>query len=143
MSNLNLAKANKMIRVALAKAAELKLKPLAIGVYDAGGTLRAYQAQDGTSIGRFAVAGGKVRGALATGTGSRWLNNQAASRPHFVSGVASVVEGGVVPVPGGVLAKDKKGLIIAAIGISGDTSDNDEACAVAAIEACGLIADVG
>ena len=143
MPTLTLAKANKIIRTAFARAEELNLKPVAVCVYDAGGTLKAYQAQDGASNGRFAIAGGKVRGALATGTGSRWLNAQAEGRPHFLAEVASVVEGGVVPVPGGVLARDKRGNIMAAIGISGDTSDNDEACAVAGIEACGWEADTG
>jgi uncharacterized protein GlcG (DUF336 family) len=143
VSTLSLARANKMIRSAFAKAEELKLKPIVVCVYDAGGVLKAYQAQDGTSNGRFSVASGKVRGALAVGTGSRWLNNQAKDRPHFLAGVASVIEGGVVPVAGAVLARGKKGEIIAAVGISGDTSDNDEACAIAAIEACGLTADMG
>ena len=143
MSMLTLAKANKVIRTAFAKAEELGLKPLGVCVYDAGGALKAFQLQDGASIGRFAIAGGKVRGALATGTGSRWLNAQAEGRPHFLAGLASVVEGGVVPVPGAVLARDKRGNIVAAVGISGDTSDNDEACAIAGIEACGWQADTG
>ena len=143
MSALTLSKANKIIRTAFAKAEELKLKPLAVCVYDAGGNLKAFQSQDGASIGRFAIAGGKVRGALATGAGSRWLNAQAEGRPHFLAGISSVVEGGVIPVPGGVLARDKRGNVMAAIGISGDTSDNDETCAIAGIEACGWQADTG
>lgn len=143
MSSISLAKANKIIKSALAKAAELNLKPLGVCVYDDGGNLKAFQLQDGASIGRFAIAGGKARGALATGTGSRWLNNQAADRPHFLAGVNSVIEGGVVPVPGGVIARDKRGMIVAAVGISGDMSDKDEACAVAGIEACGFVSDIG
>jgi len=143
MPVLSLARANKMIKAAFAKAAELGLKPIAVCVYDSGGTLKAYQAQDGTSNGRFQVAGGKVRGALAVGSGSRWLHNQAAERPHFLAGVNSVVPGGVVPVAGAVLARDKNGAIVAAIGISGDTSDNDEACAVAGVEAAGFTPDIG
>ena len=143
MTNLSLAKANKMIRAAFAKADEMGLKPLAVCVHDAGGNLKAFQSQDGASIGRFAIAGGKVRAALATGTGSRWLNSQAGDRPHFVAGVTSVIEGGAIPAPGGVIARDKKGAIVAAVGISGDNSDNDETCAVAGIEAVGFVADIG
>ncbi|MGB7286614.1 MAG: heme-binding protein [Salaquimonas sp.] len=143
MPDLTLARANKMIKTAFMKAEELGLKPLGVCVYDAGGNLKAFQLQDGASIGRFAFASGKARGALATGTGSRWLNNQAADRPHFLAGVNSVIEGGVVPVPGGVLARNKKGEIVAAVGISGDLSDKDEACAVAGIEICGFSADIG
>jgi len=132
-----------MIKAAFNSASDSGIKPLAVCVYDAGGNLKSFQAQDGASIGRFAIAGGKARGALAVGTGSRWLHAQAETRPHFLAGVNSVVEGGVVPGPGGVIARDKKGVIVAAVGISGDTADNDELCAVAAIEACGLIADIG
>lgn len=143
MATLSLARANKMIRKAFTKAKELDLKPIAVVVYDSGGNLKAFQSQDGASINRFQIASGKTRAALATGTGSRWANAQAAVRPHFLTGLTSVIEGGVVPVPGGVLARDGKGNIIAAVGISGDTSDNDEAAAVSAIEACGLSADIG
>ena len=143
MATISLNRANKMIREAFARAKELELKPLAVCVYDSGGNLKAFQSQDGASNGRFAIASGKVRGALAVGTGSRWLQNQAAERAHFLAGVNSVVEGGVVPVPGAVIARNQRGDVVAAIGISGDSSDNDEACAVAAIEACNLVADIG
>jgi len=143
MPTLTLARANKMIRAAFAEASENGIKPLAVCVYDSGGNLKAFQAQDGTSNGRFAIAGGKARGALAVGTGSRWLHVQAETRPHFLAGVNTVIEGGVVPGPGGVIARVKKGDIVAAVGISGDTADNDELCAVAAIEACSLSADIG
>lgn len=143
MSKLSLTRANRIISQAFAYANKQGYKPLVCVVLDAGGTMKAYQAQDGTSNGRLDVAGGKARGALAVGTGSRWLNTQAETRPHFLTGVASVIEGGIVPVPGGVIAKDKSGNIIAAVGISGDTSDADEASAIAGIEAANLIADPG
>ncbi len=143
MAILNLSRANRIINQAFAHAADKDFKPLVCVVLDGGGNIKAFQAQDGASIGRFAVASGKARGALATGTGTRWLNAQAESRPHFLAGVCSVIEGGVVPVPGGVIAKDKNGNIVAAVGISGDTSDADEACAVAGIEAARLFADTG
>jgi uncharacterized protein GlcG (DUF336 family) len=143
MPSLSLNRANKMIRAAFTKAGELGLKPIAVCIYDSGGILKAYQAQDGTSNGRFHVASGKVRGALAVGSGSRWLQNQAVDRPHFLAGVNTVIDRGVIPVAGAVLARDRNGAVVAAVGISGDTSDNDEACAVAAVKACGLVADIG
>ena len=143
MSNLSLTRANRIINQALAHAAQQGTKPLAIVVLDAGGNMKAFQAQDGASNGRFDMARGKARGALAVGTGSRWLNDQAETRPHFLAGLANVVGGGILPVPGGVIAKDKSGKTVAAVGISGDTSDADEACAVAGIEAANLSADTG
>ena len=105
--------------------------------------MKAFQSQDGASNNRFEVGRGKAKGALAVGMGSRWLNAQAESRPHFLAGLASVIEGGIVPVPGGVIARDKQGRIVAAVGISGDTSDADEESAVAGIQAVNLIADTG
>ncbi|MEO0327799.1 MAG: heme-binding protein [Pseudomonadota bacterium] len=143
MSKLSLTRANRIISQALAHSAKQGYKPLAVVVMDAGGNMKAFQSQDGASNNRFEVARGKVKGALAVGMGSRWLNAQAAERPHFLAGLTSVIEGGIVPVPGGVLARDKSGAIIAAVGISGDTSDADEACAVAGIEAVNLTADTG
>ena len=143
MAKLSLTKANRLINHAFGHAAEQGYKPLACVVFDEGGNIKAFKSQDGASNGRFDVASGKARGALAVGTGSRWLDAQATARPHFLAGLASVIEGGIVPVAGGVLARDNNGKIIAAIGISGDTSDADEACAVAGIEAVNLIADTG
>lgn len=143
MSKLSLTRANRIISQAFAHAGKEGYKPLGCVVMDAGGTIRAYQSQDGTSNGRFDMACGKARGALATGTGSRWLNTQAETRPHFLAGLATCFDGGILPVAGGVIAKDKSGNIIAAVGISGDLSDADEACAIAGIEAVNLVADPG
>ena len=143
MRPITLAKANKMISAAFAKGSELGLKPLSVVVLDSGGHVKAFQRQDGASMMRFEIASGKAWGALAVGVGSRWLNNQAESRPHFLEGLSGVSGGRIVPVPGGVLVKDKAGEILGAVGITGDTSDNDEACAIAAIEAAGYLADAG
>ena len=143
MASLSLTRANRIISQAFAHAAKNGFKPLACVVLDAGGNIKAFQSQDGASIGRYDVASGKARGSLAVGTGSRWLDAQAASRPHFLAGLASSVPGGIVPVAGGVIARDKSGKIVAAVGISGDVSDADEACAIAGIEAVNLTADTG
>lgn len=143
MPSLTLERANTIIAGAFAKAGELKLKPLAVCVLDAGGHVKAFQRQDGASMLRFEIGSGKAYGALAVGTGSRWLNNQAKDRPHFLEGLSGVSGGRIVPVPGGVLVKDADGEILGAVGISGDTSDNDEAAAIAGIEAAGFAFDAG
>ncbi|MEM9331051.1 MAG: heme-binding protein [Pseudomonadota bacterium] len=143
MSKLSLTRANRIINQAFAHAGKEGFKPLAVVVLDAGGNVKAFQSQDGASNNRFDMARGKAKGALAVGMGTRWLNAQAETRPHFLAGLSSIIEGGVLPVPGGVLARDKQGNILAAVGISGDTSDADEACAVAGIEAVNLAADTG
>jgi uncharacterized protein GlcG (DUF336 family) len=141
MSDLTLAKANAIIASAFDKAAELKLKPLGVAVLDAGGHLVAFQRQDGASFMRLQVASGKAFGALAMGMGSRALSKTATERPHFFQGLSGVSGGKIVPVPGGVLVRDGSGAIVGAVGISGDTSDNDEVAAVAGIEAAGFAAE--
>ena len=143
MTDISLAKALKIINAALSKGKELGLKPLSVVVLDAGGHLKAFQRQDGASMMRFEIANGKAYGALAVGVGSRWLNAQAETRPHFLEGLSAVSGGKIVPVPGGVLVKDRKGAIIGAVGITGDTSDNDEIAAVAGIEVAGFEPDAG
>lgn len=140
---ITLSKANKIISSAFKKGAELGLKPLSVVVLDAGGHVKAFQRQDGASNLRFEVAKGKAYGAVAVGVGSRWLDAQAQSRPHFLEGLSGVSGGKIVPVPGGVLVKNKKGEILGAVGITGYTSDNDEICAIEGIVESGFEADAG
>lgn len=141
MTELTLAKANAIIAAALAKATELKLKPLGLAVLDSGGHLVAFQRQDGASFIRPEVASGKAYGALAVGSGSRALGNAAVERPHFFQGLSAVSGGRIVPVAGGVLIRSKDGNIIGAVGVSGDTSDNDELAAISGIESAGFTAE--
>jgi uncharacterized protein GlcG (DUF336 family) len=141
MSQITLLHAQTIINAGLAAAREKKLQPLAIVVLDARGVLKAYAAEDGTSLRRAEIATGKAHGALAFGVGSRTLGKRAEDRPHFIAAVTHAVGGMLVPVPGGVLVRGEDGSIIAAVGVSGDTSDNDEGAALAGIAAAGLKAD--
>jgi uncharacterized protein GlcG (DUF336 family) len=143
MTDLTLDVAFTILDTALAKGAELKLKPLAVTILDPRGCTKAFAAQDGTSLKRGEIAHGKAYGALALGMGSRAIFKRATEQAYFVSAVNTLAQGALVPVPGGVLIRDANGTLLGAVGISGDTSDNDEACAVAGIEAAGLKADVG
>ena len=138
MPRLTLTQANALIEAALAKGAELGLKPLTVAIHDAGGHLIACQRQDGASNMRVKLAGGKACGALALGVSSRTIGEMALDRPHFVASLHTMSEGGMVPAAGGVIVCDVEGTILGAIGVTGDTSDNDEACALAAIESLGL-----
>jgi uncharacterized protein GlcG (DUF336 family) len=143
MPRISLAKANRIITAAFARARELGLKPLAVTVLDAGGHPIAFQKQDGASMMRFEIATGKAYGVLALGVGGRAVNKIATDRPHFFTGLSGVSSGRIVPVPGGVLVRTRSGEVVGAVGITGDTSDNDEAAAIAGIEAAGFVADAG
>ena len=138
MHRLTLTEANALIEAALAKGAELGLKPITVTIHDPGGHLIACQRQDGASNMRVKLAGGKACGALALGVSSRAIGEMAVERPHFIAAVDTMSEGGMVPAAGGVIVCDAGGTVLGAIGVTGDTSDNDEACALAAIEQLGL-----
>ena len=111
-------------------------------VLDNGGFLIALVREDCVSNLRPDIAQGKARGAIGMGLGSRSIFKRAQEQPYFVQAMNSIASGSLVPVPGGVLIK-RDGEILGAVGITGDSSDNDEACAIAAIEAAGFTADGG
>lgn len=143
MTELTLAVAQTIAAAAIAHAREKKLLPLAVSVLDGRGALKAFVAEDGTSLKRGEIAIGKAHGALALGMGSRALMKRAADQPTFIAAMSHIVGGSLVPVPGGVLIRAADGKLIGGVGISGDTSDNDEAAALAGIAAAGLTADPG
>jgi uncharacterized protein GlcG (DUF336 family) len=143
MADLTLDIARKILDTALAKGVEKKLKPLVVAVLDARGCVKASAAQDGTSLLRGEIAHGKAYGALAMGMGSRALFQRAQEQAYFIGAVGTMAQGRMIPVPGGVLIQDPGGALLGAVGVSGDTSDNDEICAVAGIEAAGLKANAG
>ena len=142
MAGVTLAQASTIVAAALRRAREDAMAPLSVAVLDAGGHLVAFQREDRAGILRFEVARGKANGALGLGIGSRALLARAEQQPAFIAAVASASDGRLIPVPGGVLI-EAAGEIIGAVGISGDTSDKDEAAAVAGIEAAGLVARTG
>ena len=143
MPDLTLAQATIIVDKALEQGRALKLRPLTVAVLDAGGHPRALKVEDGSSLLRHQIATGKAWGALGMGMASRRLVERAKNNPAFVNSLTQMAGGLFVPVPGGVLIRDSAGALLGAVGISGDTSDRDEECAVAGIRAAGLVADTG
>lgn len=142
MSSLNLEQALTIIDIARKKGSEMGLKPLTIAVLDAAGNLLAFVKEGGGPL-RENVARGKAYGAIGMGMASRQLGKIGEERPMFMQALIDASGGKPVPVPGGVLARDSEGNVMGGVGVSGDTSDNDSLCAVAGIEAVGLVADDG
>lgn len=140
MTQLTLEQANTIIASAMEEGARRKLKPLSVAVLDPGGHLIAFARADGSSTLRPQIACGKAGGALALGVSSRTIGDMAAERPSFVASLGSISPHGVIPAAGGVIVIDKDGKTVGAVGITGDTSDNDEACALAGITAAGFSA---
>lgn len=140
---LTLAQAQAICANTLHHGHEKKMRPLGVVVIDARAAVIAAAVEDGSSLARFNVARAKANAAISFNTGTRGVEKYAKDRPHFFHGALSAVEGGMVPVPGGCIIKDASGQILGAVGVSGDTSDNDEAAALAGIAAAGLIGDGG
>lgn len=135
---ITLHQANIILDSALAHASGNSAKPLAVIVMDAGGHSVAFAREDGASFFRHDIARAKAVGALGMGDDSRVLAERAKANPVFFQSVSVVVGGAIAFSPGGVLVRDAAGLVIGAVGISGDTGEMDEACALAGIHAAGL-----
>src|SRR4051812_30721175 len=143
MAPLTLDQASIIVDKALERGRELKLQPLTVIVLDAGGQLKAMKREDRSSLLRPEIAMGKAWGTLGMGFGGREFARRAAANPVFLQALMAASGGRIVPVPGGVLIRDAAGEVVGAVGISGDTSDKDEICAVHGIRAAGLTPDTG
>lgn len=135
---ITLDQARTIIAATLAHGHQAGMNPLCVAVLDAGGHLTAFEREDGVPNMRFQVAHGKAHGAISVGFGSRTLGELAVDRPHFINGVTSAIGGALIPVPGGVIITNSSGDRVGAVGVSGDSSDNDEAAALAGIAVAGL-----
>ncbi|MDP5334406.1 MAG: heme-binding protein [Paracoccaceae bacterium] len=136
---ITLDQAKVMIDVARKTGRDMGLKPLSVVVLDAGGHLLAFEREDGASPGRFEIARGKAYGAVMLGMPGSAQMARAEGQAYFMAAVNGAFGGKVVPVPGGVLVMQGDA-VVGAVGVTGDTSDNDAAAAVAGIEAAGFAA---
>ena len=140
MPELSLSKARSLVRGIIKKGRELELKPLSVVVLDTGGHVKAFEREDGASPGRFDIARGKAYGAIMTGMPGSAQQKRAEDQAFFMTCLNGAYDGKVIPVLGSVIVKDSRDRIVGAVGVTGDTSDNDAAAAVAGIEAAGLTA---
>ncbi|MFT4077619.1 MAG: heme-binding protein [Asticcacaulis sp.] len=143
MPDLSLAHARIIIAAALKTARDNQFSPLAIVVLDAGARPVAFEREDGAGFLRLDIAQAKAAGAIGMGYGTRDLAKRAAGNPGFYTALYAVSQGQMAPSPGGVLIRNASGEVIGAVGVSGDTGDNDERAAVAGLEAAGLTYDTG
>jgi uncharacterized protein GlcG (DUF336 family) len=138
MIGMSLERADKLVIAALAHGRQLGLAPLTVAVLDAGGHYVVLKREDGAGILRAEIAFGKAWGALGMGFDSRVLAERAQQLPNFYAALGNASGGRIVPAAGGVLIFDEKRRVIGAVGISGDSSANDEACCLAGIAVAGL-----
>ncbi len=138
--SVTLAEANGIAGAALARGVELACAPLTVVVLDAGGHPVVVQRQDRSGILRVEIATAKAYGSLGMRLPTRNLMARAEHMPRFFDALAVAADGRMIPVAGGVLIR-RDDDVVGAVGVSGDTSDRDEECAVAGIAAMGLTAD--
>lgn len=143
MNAITLAQADAIADRALLKGREMSFQPLTVAILDAGGYLKVLKRADNASLLRPDIAIGKAWGVLGMGFGGRELARRADRVPTFFAALNAMSGGRMVAVAGGALIRDKSGAIVGSIGISGDTSDNDEVCLIDAVESHGLFADTG
>lgn len=143
MSAITLAQADQIANDTLRAARGLKLAPMTVAILDAGGHAVVVKREDGAGIMRVELATAKAWGALGMGFGGRELARRAQKMPGFFASLNAVSDGRMAPVAGSALLRDAAGVVIGAIGVSGDTSDNDELALLPAVEASGLVADTG
>lgn len=137
---ITLRQAEQIATATIRHARGVGAAPLTVAVLDTGGHLVVLHREDNSGILRPQIATAKAWGALGMGLSSRELGRRAELVPHFFSALSVVSEGRLAPVPGGVLIRSD-GVLIGAVGVSGDTSDMDEACAIAAVIQAGLDPD--
>ena len=75
------------------------------------------------------------------GLGGQAQMARAEAQAYFMAAVNGAFGGKTIPVPGGVLIRDGRNQVIGAVGVTGDSSENDAICAVAGIEAAGYTAE--
>lgn len=139
MSKLTLDQAAAIVDAAIAAGRKMNLKPLTVAVVDDGGNLKAMKREDGPGAAmRPQIAMGKAFCAVGMGRSTRALQSMALERPHFSNALAATAHGNFIPVPGGILICDADGETIGAVGVTGDTADNDETAAMEGVTAVGL-----
>lgn len=137
---ISLEQAKQIAATTIQRGRELGAAPLTVAVLDTGGHLVVLHREDNSGILRPQIATAKAWGALGMGLNSRELGRRAELKPHFFNALSVASEGRMAPVPGGILIRSD-GVLIGAIGVSGDTSDMDEACAIAGVIEAGLDPD--
>ena len=138
MTDVSTSKARLIIQNAMSTGEEMGFKPLSVVVLDSGGNMKAFERADGASPGRFGIAHGKAYGSVMLGMAGTAQMARAESQAYFMAAVNGVFGGQVIPVPGGLLLRDERGALIGAVGVTGDTSDNDVIAGLAGITAAGL-----
>ena len=138
---ISLEESLKICHESIKKARAEGFMPITVTVVDVAGVIRATLAEDGSGLTRADVAYAKAWSCIAAGFSTSALRDRIEEQPRLdkaINGMQIMANGKLIPTPGGLIIQ-KDGKNIGAVGISGDRSDEDEICAIAGIEAAGLV----
>ena len=139
--SITLKQANRILDAIIARGAELGCRPISAVVVEPGCIVKAFQKEDGSSMSRFEMAYGKAYAALALGRSSSLVKVRQQEKPEFVRFLIGTSGDRLFAEGGGRLIRDTDGSVIGAVGVTGDTEENDEELAAHGIHAAGLKTD--
>ena len=131
-ADIDLQSANRVVEAAVKKAAAIDTK-MDICVVDAGANLKAFVRMDGAWLGSIDISIKKAKTARFFDMDTGVVGS--LSQPGGPLYNIEHSNGGLITFPGGVPLKNKDGVIIGAIGVSGSSVENDHAVATAGAEA--------
>ncbi|CAN7330393.1 GlcG/HbpS family heme-binding protein [Massilia sp. LjRoot122] len=137
---LSLVQANRIVSEALFAARRAGMPPVAVVVLDASGHPVCLQREDGASMLRVDIAGGKAWAAVGMGVSSRVLHGRAQGNPAFFNALSANSNGKFIPQTGAVVIKGPDGEVVGAVGASGGSGEEDEAICIAGVTAIGMAA---
>ncbi len=141
MATITMAQAERIIDAILARARELTCRPMAVVVVEPGAIPKAYKKEDGSAMLRYEMAMGKAYASLALGRSSSLVRLRTEERPLFMDFLFKASEDKIFAEGGGMLIRAADGELLGAVGVTGDTQEQDEALAAHGIRAAGLKTD--
>ncbi|MEE8334712.1 MAG: heme-binding protein [Alphaproteobacteria bacterium] len=141
MSIITLAQSEAIIDAIFERGRSLDLRPLSVVVVEPGCKVKAFKKEDGSAMMRFEMAFGKAYASLALGRSSGLVRERAEQRPMFMDFMLKASDDQIFCEGGGMLVRDADGELIGAIGVTGDTQEQDEELAAHGIRTAGLKTD--
>lgn len=133
---LTLEMAAEIVDVCVEMAADKGWRPVNVAVFDDGGNLKAFARMDGAFMGSIQIAQMKGHTSAMFPFSTRLVAELSYGKdgePGRVPGIAEIP--GIAAFAGGVPIMTADGQHIGGVGVSGATSDEDEQCAQAGIDA--------
>jgi uncharacterized protein GlcG (DUF336 family) len=138
---ITLVQADQIINAILERARAQNCRPMAVVVVEPGAIVKAFKKEDDAAMMRFEMALGKAYAALALGRSSSLVRLRTEERPLFMDFLFKASQDRIFAEGGGMLIRAADGALLGAVGVTGDTQEQDEELAAHGIRAAGLKTD--